>query len=77
MEVIGLKFEIENNGLVSMSEDKNKDLGDNQCEARVVVAKESSMVATNNALEKIINDKMEMTSNPNDAKEEEQTKDTV
>ncbi len=39
LEVIGLKLEIENNGLVSMSEDENKDLGDNQCEARVVTNK--------------------------------------
>jgi len=77
LEVIGLKLEIENNGLVSMSEDENKDLGDNQCEGGVVVAKESSMVATNNALEKTINDKMEMTFNHSDVKEAEQTKDTM
>ncbi len=35
------------------------------------------MVATNNELEKAINDKMEMTSNPSDVEEAEQTKDIV
>jgi hypothetical protein len=52
-------------------------IGDNQCEARVVDAKENSMAATNNELEKAINDKMEMTSNPSDVEEAKQTKDMV
>jgi hypothetical protein len=52
-------------------------LGDNQCEKKVFDAKENSMVATNNELEKAINDKMEMTSNPSDVEEAEQTKDIV
>ncbi len=77
LEVTSLKLEIENNGSTSISEDENKDLSDNQCEARVVVVKESSMAATNNDLEKNINDKMEMTSNPSDVEEVEQTKDTM
>jgi hypothetical protein len=60
-----------------MSEDENKDQGDNQCEAKVVATKENSMVATNNELEKKINEKMEMTSNPCDAEEVEQIKDMM
>jgi hypothetical protein len=35
------------------------------------------MAATNNELEKVINDKMEMTYNPSDVEEAEQTKDMV
>ncbi len=35
------------------------------------------MAATNNELEKAINDKMEMTSNPSDVEEAKQTKDMV
>ncbi len=35
------------------------------------------MGATNNELEKVINDKMEMTYNPSDVEEAEQTKDMV
>ncbi len=51
-EFNGLKLEIKNNGSVFMSKDENKNLGVNQCETRVVAAKESSMGATNNELEK-------------------------
>jgi hypothetical protein len=71
LEVTSLKLEIENNGPTSMSEDENKDLCHNQCEAKVVATKEISMVVTNNELEKIINDKMEMNSNLSDVEEVE------
>jgi len=36
-------------------------MGHNQCEAKVVVVKENLVATTNNELEKITNDKMEMT----------------
>jgi hypothetical protein len=42
-------------------------MGHNQCEARVVVVKENLVAATNNELEIIINDKMEMTFDCSDA----------
>ncbi len=45
--------------------------------SRVVVVKENLVAATNNELEKIINDKMEMISNPNDVEKVEQAKDMM
>jgi hypothetical protein len=46
-------------------------MGHNRCEARVVVVKENLVATTNNELEKIINDKMEMTSNCSDVEKVE------
>jgi hypothetical protein len=60
-----------------MSKDENKYLGNNQSETKVVATKEISKVTTNNELEKTINDKTEMTSNPSDAEKVEQTKEMM
>jgi hypothetical protein len=60
-----------------MFENENKYMGDNQCETRVVATKENSMAAANNELKKKINEKMEMTFDPSDVEEVEQTKDIV
>jgi hypothetical protein len=77
LEATGLKLKIENNGSASVSEDKSIDLDDHKCEAGVVAAEESSMVAANIELEKAVDERMEVTSNPIDAEETEQTMDTL
>jgi hypothetical protein len=52
-------------------------LGNNQCEVGVVATIDNLVATSNIGLEKKINDKMEMTFNPSDVKEVEQTKDIV
>ncbi|KAH9549666.1 hypothetical protein CY35_10G031300 [Sphagnum magellanicum] len=77
LEATGLKLKIENNGSASVSEDKSIDLDDHKCEAGVVAAEESSMAAANIELEKAVDERTEVSSNPSDAEETEQTMDTL